>query len=121
MYVYINKNLNGVHELETQLVFFETGETCEDYLAGKWILLSEQQNDFRLANPAASAKEIIAVELDPAVEPPEPPEPIEPVTPQEIYDGIFTVQGMFEFLEGLMVSVAVPSDKQEQEEEVGHD
>jgi len=74
MFIYLSKNITGVHELEYELVYFEFGDTYEDYLDGKFILLSEEQNDFRLSNPDASAKEIIAMELDPIILPPEPPE-----------------------------------------------
>ena len=104
MYVYINKNLNGVHELEIPLMFFEIGKTYQDYLAGKWILLRKQQNAFRLENPDASAKEIIAMELDPVIEPPEPPELPEPEK--------YTWTEKNEFIEGLMEGLGIQPNEE---------
>ena len=45
------------------------GETYEDFLDGKWVLLSNEQATFHSENPEASVREVLAMELDPVVTP----------------------------------------------------
>ena len=99
MKIYVQKDTIGVFEFEELPdVSFLRGDTYQDYLDGKWVELSEEQNDFRLANPTASVREILAMELDPVVEPPEPPEP-----PDEKY----TWQEKQDFIEGLIEGLGI--------------
>ena len=91
--------LRGIHIVEDEIGSgFIIGATYEDYLNGAFILLTDDRNDFRLANPTASVREILAMELDPVVEPPEPPEP-----PDEKY----TWQEKQDFIEGLMEGLGI--------------
>lgn len=48
---------------------YNTGNTFDDYLNGKWILLSDDQYGFHEQNPSATIKEVINMELDPEPEP----------------------------------------------------
>lgn len=43
------------------------GETYEDYLDGKWVLLSNEQEAFHNENPTASVYEVLVMELDPVI------------------------------------------------------
>ena len=106
-YVYVFKG--KIHEVgEAISSLFPRGETFADSLSGKWVELSEEQVAFMDANPGASAKEWFDMELAPVV-PPEPPTPPDPNT--DIFDGVYSVNGMFEFLEGVMIGCNVPPDK----------
>lgn len=42
---------------------YDIGITYQDYLQSKWILMSEQQLAFKEANPSASVKEVIEMQL----------------------------------------------------------
>jgi len=70
-YTYLHKTLSEPHVLTAAInPDCPTGLTWQDYLDGKWILLSGAQLSFYQANPTASAKEIIEMQLTPP--PPEP-------------------------------------------------
>ena len=65
IYTYINKGITGVFEISKLLEKeHNTGTSVSDYFEGKWILLSDEQNDFRLAHPRASHVEIINMNSD---------------------------------------------------------
>jgi hypothetical protein len=74
--IYLHKNIYGYHEIEDHPDNFNGfapdafGVTFEDYIAGKWIPLSDKQAAFVKANQTASVREWIAMQLDPP--PPEP-------------------------------------------------
>lgn len=61
-YTYITKDNNltyvGLNEL-LDPDCNEIGETFEDYLAGKWVMLNEDQLRFKDENPSASVEEVI--------------------------------------------------------------
>jgi len=61
----LDKNTGVIEVDETQVQNFVTGTTYEDYLKGALIVLSSAQNQFRLNNPTAIAKEIIEKQLTP--------------------------------------------------------
>lgn len=71
-YIYIKRNLKGfyydtVEPLDPEN-FNNLGETWEDYLAGKWVLLNEKQVAFKKDNPSAKVWEVYKMELDPVIE-----------------------------------------------------
>ena len=74
MKVYVQKNTPGVFEHEGLDEGFNIGKTYQDYLDGLWVKLTKKQNDFRLANPTASVREMLVMMLDPVIEYPEQPE-----------------------------------------------
>lgn len=47
----------------------QIGTTYEDFLDNKWILLSEEQVAFHNANPEATIREVLAMELDSTPDP----------------------------------------------------
>lgn len=62
--IYLRKNIKGYYLTVTERIdeqYWEglIGSTYEDFLAGKWIPLSEEQVAFRDAHPGASVKQII--------------------------------------------------------------
>lgn len=69
MFTYINHNVKGFYvTLETQLdseSYNNIGSTWEDFIAGKWVLLNNDQVEFHQANPSAKISEVWAMELDP--------------------------------------------------------
>jgi hypothetical protein len=54
---------------------YEVGATYQDYISGKWVLLSNEQLTFREAHPDASVQEVFEMKLNEAPEPPVPPVP----------------------------------------------
>ena len=48
---------------------YETGTTWEDYIAGKYVLLTEEQIAFKEANEGASVEEVFNMPLTPVPEP----------------------------------------------------
>ena len=74
MKVYVQRNTPGAFEFKGLGEGYFVGVTYQDYLDGHWVELSEKQNDFRVTNPTASVREMLAMELDPVIEYPEPPE-----------------------------------------------
>ena len=78
----LDKNTGVIEVDETQVQNFVTGTTYEDYLKGALIVLNQAQNQFRLNNPGATAKEIIEMKLTP------PPPPYEPTLEEARYIAI---------------------------------
>jgi len=69
-FICLYRNTGSFEADETVFENFKTGKTYDDYVGGLVIVLSDEQKQFRLYNPGASAKEIIEMELVPSV--PEP-------------------------------------------------
>jgi len=66
-YTYLHKTVRGLFEIDEKLGEEKLkGTTYQDYLNGLWIPLKKKQNEFVRANPAASVKEWIEMELAPA-------------------------------------------------------
>lgn len=67
MYTYIKYNIKGKYvefpEALDPTLYNNIGETYQDYVSGKWVLLSDEQLAFREANPAASVKEVFEMKL----------------------------------------------------------
>jgi hypothetical protein len=75
-YTYIQKDTKGIYvEFDSKLdkKALRIGTSWEDYAAGLWVLLTEEQVAFRKANPNASLQEVFNMQLTPVPEPPEPP------------------------------------------------
>jgi hypothetical protein len=71
-YLYIQKDAVRIYvpmpeELDT--VNYEVGTTWEDYVAGKYVLLTEEQIAFKEANEGASVEEVFNMQLTPIPEP----------------------------------------------------
>lgn len=69
MFTYIKHSVKGFYvtfeeELNTEL-YDNLGSTWEDFIANKWVLLSNDQVEFHQANPSAKIHEVWAMELDP--------------------------------------------------------
>lgn len=73
---YVNKNIKGFYwdGFDLDPASYDIGYSHDDFLAGKWVELDERQIAFHEANPDASVKEVIAMQLDPVYEPPQPTE-----------------------------------------------
>lgn len=74
MKTYIRKNIKGYYvdfpeEIDAEYWEGQIGETYEDFLDNKWILLSDEQVQFHEDNPDASVKEVIEMQLIPIPEP----------------------------------------------------
>lgn len=71
MYIYINKAARKIYvEFSYQLdENNEVGTTWEDYKNGMWVMLSEEQLQFRADNPSASVQEVFNMALTPPYEP----------------------------------------------------
>lgn len=72
--IYIRKNIQGFYiefpdQIDSEYYEGQIGETYEDFLEGKWVLLSNEQETFHEENPEASVREVLAMELDPVVTP----------------------------------------------------
>lgn len=69
-FTYIKKNIPGEFIVFAEPLKFEEydnlGETWQDYLDNKWVLLNEQQVAFHESNPTASIKEVFDMQLAPA-------------------------------------------------------
>ena len=62
---YINKDIRGIYadfdfELDEN---YSQGSTLDDFEAGKWIKLSDEQIAFHNANPTASIQEVLNIQL----------------------------------------------------------
>lgn len=71
-YSYLKRILGYVeYDFKLEEEIYDIGTTFEDYDQGKWILLNEEQLEFRRLYPGATAKEIIEMKLNvpPVVEP----------------------------------------------------
>lgn len=65
-YVYIKNNSRNTYIDFEELMdpkIYDVGYTFEDYLNGKFVLLSEEQIQFHLDNPEASVKEVFELKL----------------------------------------------------------
>lgn len=96
-YIYI-KLRNTQHFVEfaeplSEEFFDNIGTTWQDYLDGKWVLLSDEQVAFHEANPTASVKEVWDMQLTPAPERTLEQAKQEKVTLIESYDNSYDVNG----------------------------
>lgn len=68
MYTYIKNDIHENHvelpELLDSELYDNIGETFEDYLNGKWVLLNEEQVLFLNENPKVSMKEVFEMRID---------------------------------------------------------
>ena len=70
MKTYIRKNIKGYYavyptEIDANYWAGKIGETYEDFVDNKWILLSEEQVTFHEEHPNASIKEVLDMQLTP--------------------------------------------------------
>lgn len=68
MYTYLKNDIENTvitlpNELPTDA--YIVGTSFDDYVNGKWVLLTQEQVDFYNTNPTASPKEILQMKLDP--------------------------------------------------------
>lgn len=73
MKTYIRKSIKGYYvqypeEIDTQYWSGKIGSTYEDFRAGKWILLSDEQVAFHNEHPYASISQVISMTLPESVE-----------------------------------------------------
>lgn len=76
--IYINKDAQTIYvELSERLDSENNviGTTWQDYAAGAWVLLTEEQVAFRTVHPTASVEEVFNMQLIPVPEPEPDPEP----------------------------------------------
>lgn len=83
--IYINKDTATLYvdfpqELDSEIN--RIGTTWQDYEAGAWILLTDEQVAFHLANPSACVEEVFNMKLISVPEPQPDPEP----TPDELLE-----------------------------------
>ena len=61
-YTYIKRDVNGYYiefnDKFNPALYNNLGETYDDFIANKWVLLSDEQVEFHIANPNASVKEV---------------------------------------------------------------
>ena len=69
--IYIQKDCSEYVDLNQELdpELYSIGSTLEDYEEGKWILLTEEQLQFKNNNSSATKEEVIKMELTPDPEP----------------------------------------------------
>jgi hypothetical protein len=71
-YTYIKLDIRGYYiefdEKFNPSLYNNLGETYEDFLDNKWVLLSDEQVQFHIDNPNASVKEVWDMELTPIPE-----------------------------------------------------
>lgn len=127
--IYINKDAETIYvELEALLDQESNyiGSTREDYKAGAWVLLSDEQIDFREAHPNASVEEVLKMELIPVPNPqpePTPEELLERSRQEKIYKvyeqdrltELFTVNGLPMWLDKItrtsLIANTLPAEK----------
>lgn len=67
MYTYIKHSIKGKYvEFPEQLdpsLYDNLGTSYQDYLEGKWVLLSDKQISFKKNNPSATVKEVFEMQL----------------------------------------------------------
>ena len=73
MKTYIRQNIRGYYieypdVIDPDYWQGKTGTTYQDFLEGKWVLLSDEQADFHKAHPEASIREVIDMRMTPAPE-----------------------------------------------------
>ena len=68
-YTYIKQSIRGYYAEFDQMfdpsLYNNLGETYEDFLLNKWVLLSDEQVAFHEANPSASVREVWYMQLTP--------------------------------------------------------
>lgn len=89
--IYIRKQHKGYYletdsEIDPDYWEGQIGETYEDFLDGKWILLSEEQEDFHKDYPGASIEEVLDCRLKPEPERTLEEAKFEKITEIEAYD-----------------------------------
>ncbi len=71
-YTYIKKSVRGYYiefdDMFNPALYNNLGDTYEDFLDNKWVLLSSEQVQFHIDNPTATVKEVWDMELTPAPE-----------------------------------------------------
>lgn len=69
MYTYVKNDIEGNYRIYRQQLDpnlnNNLGSTYEDYLNGKWVLLTDQQIQFHLQFPEASVEEVLKSKLNP--------------------------------------------------------
>lgn len=68
IYTYIFKKTPSIYvELNEELPsdYYEIGTSWQDYIEGKWVLLSAEQVSFRQENPSASVLEVWNMQMNP--------------------------------------------------------
>lgn len=69
-YTYIKHDLKGyyitLNYMLPKVLYDNLGETWEDFVNNKWVLLSEEQAKFREENPNAKIHEVFNMAIDPA-------------------------------------------------------
>lgn len=68
MKTYIRKNIKGYYiefpeEIDAQYWAGKIGSTYEDFIDGKWVLLSEEQASFHIEHPNASISQVLSMTL----------------------------------------------------------
>lgn len=69
MKTYLKRNYNGYYiafeeELNPDYVGDGIGSTYQDFLDGKWVLLSDEQVAFHINHPSASVHEVISMQMN---------------------------------------------------------
>lgn len=71
-YTYIKRDIKGnyvvLNNILTSDLYSNLGETWDDYLENKWVLLTDEQISFKDSNPTAKVKEVFNMELTPIAE-----------------------------------------------------
>lgn len=84
-YTYIKRSIKGNYvEFDEQFdeeLYNNIGETWEDYLNDKWVLLSNEQLEFKAMNPNASVLEVFNMSIAPI-----PPKTIAEIKEEKIAD-----------------------------------
>lgn len=129
--IYINKDAQTIYvELSERLDSENNviGTTWQDYTAGAWVLLTEEQIAFRTVHPTASVEEVFNRQLIPVPEPEPDPEPtpeeklneaqqqkIQAIYEQDRSTEVFTVNGVLMWLDKntrtSLVANTLPAEK----------
>jgi hypothetical protein len=64
-FVYIQKDTKGIFIEFDEELSFQAGASWEDYVAGEWVMLTDEQFAFREANPNAGVQEVFNMQLTP--------------------------------------------------------
>jgi hypothetical protein len=71
-FLYIKKDIRGnyleLEEMLDQELYNNLGETYSDYLNNYWVLLSDEQTEFKRNHPGASLREVWNMKLNPPYE-----------------------------------------------------
>lgn len=73
MKTYIRQNIRGYYiefddVIDSQYWEGKTGTTWQDFLDGKWVMLSDEQVAFHKSHPEANVKEVLDMQITPAPE-----------------------------------------------------